>query len=153
MASKVFLSFMNTALTLAMVTTKDIRVALCMNNTTCATDALTTKASLSVITTLDECDDTGSYARVALTTEGSAVDDPNDRVEFTDLGAATVVFSGLNGDASRAYKGVLVYEYVDGTAANDKPQIWVEFPATIPATSTKVTVTWNAEGIVQASNA
>jgi len=123
--------------------TDDIRARLVMTNTTCDTevDAINT---LSNYTTIDPSNATG-YADVQLT-ESAAVDDANNRAEFD---ATDISFSGLGGDASRAYQGVLLYKYVDGTNANDIPVAFVEFTSTIPATATQVNVPWNAEGILQ----
>lgn len=124
--------------------TNDIRAKLLMTNTTADTekDNIT---SISSITTLDLCDATG-YADVALTSEAVAEDSVNDRAEFD---AADISFTGLGGDATRAYQGVLIYKYVDGSSLNDVPIAFVEFSATIPATATQVDVPWNAEGILQ----
>lgn len=122
----------------------DIRARLVMTNTTCDTevDAINT---LSNYTTIDPANATG-YADVALTSEAVNTDDTNNRAEFD---AADISFTGLGGDASRAYQGVLIYKYVDGTNANDIPVCYVDFSSTIPATATQVNVTWNAEGILQ----
>jgi hypothetical protein len=123
--------------------TDDIRARLVMTNTTCDTqvDAIN---DLADYTTIDPADAAG-YADVQLT-ESAAVDDANDRAEFD---ATDISFTGLGGDASRAYQGVLLYKYVDGTNANDIPVCYVDFTSTIPATATQVNVTWNAEGILQ----
>jgi hypothetical protein len=126
----------------------DIRARLCMTNTTCDTenDAV---VELEDFTTIDVCDATG-YADIDM--EGLAVnkDDPNDRAEFD---ATDLVFSGLSGDATRDAQGVLLYVYVDGTAANDKAVAFIDFTADIPAAATQVTVPWNAEGIIQFAQA
>ena len=87
------------------------------------------------------------------TTEAAVLDDPNNWSEFYDSGSATMAFSGLGGDATRDYIGVLLYKYVDGTDANDIPVMWHEFTAPIPKEATSVTVTWDTEGICQARNA
>lgn len=123
--------------------TDDIRARLVMTNTTCDTevDAIN---NLSNYTTIDPADATG-YADLALT-ESVAVDDANNRAEFD---ATDISFTGLGGNATRAYQGVLLYKYVDGTNANDIPVCFVEFTSTIPATATQVNVNWNAEGILQ----
>ena len=123
--------------------TDDIRARLVMTNTTCDTevDAIN---DLADYTTIDPADAT-SYADVQLT-ESVNVDDTNNRGEFD---ATDISFSSLGGDASRAYQGVLIYKYVDGTNANDIPVCFVEFPTTVPATATQVNVNWNAEGILQ----
>jgi len=131
---------MNGGLNLA---SDDIRARLVMTNTTCDTevDAIN---DLADYTTIDVADAT-SYADVELT-ESVAVDEVNNRAEFD---ATDISFSGLGGDATRAYQGVLLYKYVDGTDANDLPVAFIEFTATIPATATQVNVQWNAEGILQ----
>ena len=71
---------------------------------------------------------------------------PNDRAEF-DLD--DVVFSGLVGDATRDYVGVLLFDYVDGTLANDKTPVYIEFTAPIPKAATQVTIPWDVQGVIQ----
>lgn len=124
--------------------TDDIRVRLCMTNTTCDTevDAIN---NLSDYTTIDPCDATG-YADVALTSETVTADDTNDRAEFD---AADVSFTGLGGDATRDIQGALVYKYVDGTNANDIPIAFVDFATDIPSTATQIDIPWDAQGILQ----
>lgn len=124
--------------------TNDIRARLVMTNTTCDTevDAIN---DLADYTTIDPSDATG-YADVALASEAVAADDANNRAEFD---ATDISFTGLGGDASRAYQGVLLYRYVDGTNANDLPIAFIEFSSTIAATATQVNVPWNSEGILQ----
>lgn len=124
----------------------DVRVALLMTNTTADTenDGI---VNLDDITTLDECDST-SYARQALASEASNKDDANDRAEFD---AADASFTGLGGDATRDIQGALVYEHVDGTAANDKVIAFIDFTSDITSTATQIDVPWDAEGILQIS--
>lgn len=126
--------------------TDDIRARLCMTNTTCDTeiDAINDLADYS---TIDPADATG-YADVALASEAVAADDANDRAEFD---ANDISFTGLSGDATRAYQGVLLYKYVDGTNANDLPVAFIDFTDDIPLTATQVDVPWDAEGILQLS--
>lgn len=123
---------------------KDIRARLVMTNTTCDTenDAV---ANLDDFSTIDPADATG-YADVALTGEQASRDDGGDRGE---IDADNVVFSGLGGDASRDYQGVLLYEYVDGTDANDIPMVFIDFDDDIPLAATQVTVPWDVNGIAQ----
>lgn len=130
------------------VAAADVRAKLVMSNTTCDTeiDAIN---NLDDYTTIDVCDATG-YADVTCTGEAIAADDANDRAEF-DLN--DVVFSGLSGDASRDFPGMLLFEYVDGTLANDKNPIYIEFTAPIPKAATQVTVPWDAQGVVQFAQA
>ena len=124
----------------------DIRARLCMTNTTCDTevDAIN---DLADYTTIDIADATG-YADVALASEAVAADDANNRAEFD---ADNISFTGLSGDATRDYQGVLLYKYVDGTNANDLPLCFIDFTADIPSTATQVDVPWDAEGILQAA--
>ena len=126
----------------------DIRARLCMNTTTCDSeiDAINDLADYTLI---DVCDATG-YADVALATEAVNVDDANDRAEFD---ADNVSFTGLSGDATRDYQGILLFKYVDGTDANDLPLIFIDFTADIPATATQVDVPFDAEGIFQLATA
>jgi hypothetical protein len=127
----------------------DIRVALIMTGHSLITDADDgTVQTVSGITTLNESDDTGTYARQQLT-EAVALDDANNRVEFSG-GASTVFGSGntMNGDGSNDYDGALLYKHVtnDGDSI---PIAWVEFGSDIPQTATQVTINWNSEGIIQ----
>ena len=126
----------------------DIRARLCMNTTTCDTeiDAINDLADYTLI---DVADATG-YADVALASEAVAADDANDRAEFDATDAS---FTGLGGDATRDYQGVLLYKYVDGTNANDLPLCFIDFTTDVPLTATQVDIPWDAEGILQLSQA
>jgi hypothetical protein len=126
----------------------DIRARLVMSNTTCDTenDAV---IQLVDFTTIDIADATG-YADIDMAGLAVNKDDPNDRAEFD---ANDLVFSGLSGDATRNYVGVLLYIYVDGTLANDLALAYIEFTAPIPAAATQVTVPWDAQGIIQFAQA
>jgi hypothetical protein len=126
----------------------DIRARLCMTNTTCDTevDAIN---DLADYTTIDVADATG-YADVALADEAVAADDGNNRAEFD---ATNISFTGLGGDATRDYQGVLLYKYVDGTNANDLPLCFIDFAADVTAAATQVDVPWDAEGILQLAKA
>lgn len=149
MASNVF----NSALTRILnggidLDTDDIRAKLLMTNTTADTekDGI---ANVDDITTLDLCDASG-YADVALASEAVNTDNTNDRAEFD---ANDISFTGLGGDGTRNYQGVLLYKYVDGTDANDIPVAFIEFTTPIPSTATQVDVPWDAEGILQLAQA
>lgn len=126
----------------------DIRARLVMTNTTCDTenDAV---VNLDDFDTIDPADATG-YSDQALANEAVNKDDANDRAEFD---ADNVVFSGLSGDATRDYQGVLLYVYVDGTDANDKVLAFIDFTDDITSAATQVTVPWDAEGILQFAQA
>lgn len=121
--------------------THDIRAKLLMSNTTCDTenDGIST---VSNFTTQDKSDATG-YADVALASETVTKVDASDWAKFT---SDNIVFSGLSGDATRDYVGILLYKYVDGTDANDKPIAYIEFTGTVVKEATQVTVTCPANG-------
>ena len=123
----------------------DIRARLCMTNTTCDTevDAIT---DLADYTTIDVCDATG-YADVALDTETVTANDGDNRADFDT--AADIVFSGLSGDATRDYQGILLYKYVDGTNANDLPLCFIDFTADVPKEATQVTVPSSTTNLLQ----
>lgn len=128
--------------------TDDIRIALLMTNTTAdtETDGI---VNLSDFTTLDEADATG-YARQALASEAVNTDNTNDRAEFD---AADDSFTGLGGDASRNYQGLLLYKHVDGTNANDIAIAYIPFSSALNSTATQVDIPFDAEGILQLANA
>lgn len=124
--------------------THDIRLRLCMTNTTCDTevDAINVLADY---TTIDPCDATG-YADVAFASEAVAADDANNRAEFD---ATDISFTGLDGDATRDIQGVLIYKYVDGTNANDISIAFIDFANDIPSIATRIDIPWSADGIIQ----
>jgi len=125
----------------------DIRARLLMTNTTCDTEN-TAIVNISDFTTVDTSDATG-YADVALANEAVNKDDINTRAEFD---ADNISFSGLSGDATRDYQGVLLYKYVDGTDANDIPIAFIEFVnQPLAKEATQVDVPWDAQGILQLS--
>ena len=147
MASNVYNNFLQKLLLAYLVTGADIRVALLMTNTTADTD----KDAMNFVDdigTLDECDATG-YARIALASEASNVDDTNDRAEFD---ATDVSFTGLSGDATRAIQGALIIKHVTDDT-DSIPIAFIDFASDIPATATQIDVPWNAEGILQAAQA
>lgn len=125
----------------------DVRIKLLMSNTTCDTEVDGIN-NVSDFTTLDLCDATG-YADVVLT-ESISVDDTNDWAKFD---APDISFSGLGGDGTRNYVGILVYEYVDGTDANDIPIGFLEFTTPITNTATQVNVPWATNGLMTVSQA
>lgn len=127
----------------------DIRARLCMTNTTCDTevDAIN---NLDDYTTIDVADATG-YADVALDTETVTANDANNRGDFDT--AANIVFSGLSGDATRDYQGVLLYKYVDGTDANDIPLCFIDFTTDVSKASTQVTVPSSTTNLLQLAQA
>lgn len=113
----------------------DIRAALLMNTTTADTenDGI---VSLADFTTLARSDATG-YSDVALTGEDVVKDDANDRAQFN---VDTFTFSGLSGDASNDYAGVLIYKF-DTNDAGSTPIRYIAFSSEQSASSTSVQVT------------
>lgn len=126
----------------------DIRARLVMTNTTCDTENDGIE-QLADFTTIDIADATG-YADIDMASLAVNLDDGNNRAEFD---AADLVFSGLSGDATRDYQGVLLYIYVDGTNTNDLALAFIDFTSDIPSAATEVTVPWDAEGILQFTQA
>jgi hypothetical protein len=120
----------------------DIRVILCMTNTTADTeDDVNT---ISGFTTLDEADG-ANYARIALASEAVNEDATNNRAEFD---ANDITWTAL-GAGTRQYQGMIVYKHV-GADSSNIPICWVDtggFPFT--GNGSNVTVQWNAEGILQ----
>lgn len=121
----------------------DIRIRLVMTNTTCDTE--NNISTLSGFTTIDACDATG-YADVALTSEAVNQDNSNNRAEFD---AADASFTGLGGDATRDYQGVLLYKFVTNDT-DSIPIAFIEFTnQPITSAASQVDIPWNAEGILQ----
>lgn len=119
----------------------DIRAYLCMSNTTCDTEN-DGKIDLADFTTIDKGDASGAAA-VALGSETVTKVDASDRAEFS---SSNVVFSGLGGNATRDYVGMLLFKYVDGTDANDLAVAYIEFSAPVVKEATQVTVNCPASG-------
>jgi hypothetical protein len=122
------------------LSTVDSRMLICMTNTTADTDE--DAASLSAIGTLDEYDGS-AYVRKTMGGEAIAQDATNDRAEFTVT--SPIVWTAL-GAGTRSGAGILLYEYVDGTAANDRPIAWFDAPFT--GNGTDVTATVASEGLL-----
>lgn len=122
--------------------TDDMRLFACMTNTTFDTDIDTDNTGSY---TLDEMDGT-NYARVTLANEAVNTDDTNDRGEFD---ADDVSWTSL-GNGTRQMQGVGIHEFITNDAGSF-PLCWVEFSGTINPGGSNMTITWNAEGIVQVS--
>lgn len=118
----------------------DMRILLCMTNTTADTDV---DADNTSGYTLDEFDGSG-YARAALANEAVNIDDANDRAEFD---ADDVAFGAL-GNGTRAIQGYLIHEHITNDA-DSFPFVWGDFSGTITPGGSTFTVQWNAEGIAQ----
>lgn len=125
----------------------DIRVALVMTNTTVDSenDGI---VNLDDFTTLDECDG-ANYVRKALTSETITKDDSNDQAEFD---ADDVTWSAL-GAGTRSVQGMLVYKYVDGTAANDIALFYLEFAAVKTPDGSDFTVNFATDGLLALGDA
>lgn len=123
----------------------DIRVILCMTNTTADTDQ--DAGTLSAIGTLDEYDGSG-YSRHALAAEAVNRDDPNNRAELT--GTSPISFGTTVAAGTRSAAGMVVYVHIDGTAANDQPIAWIDtggFP--VNGAGGAFTSTIDSEGLLQ----
>lgn len=121
--------------------TDDIRVVLCMSNTTADTenDGVST---ISGITTLD-ADDGANNARKALASEAVNLDDANDRAEFD---ATDVTWTAL-GNGTRQLVGALLYKHVTNDT-DSIPIAWIEFAAAQSPGGSDFSIVWNAEGIL-----
>lgn len=122
----------------------DIRALLVMTNTTADTEQ--DDHFIGDIGTLDEMDG-ANYVRKALTGETVNQDDANNRAEFD---AADVTWTAL-GAGARSIAGVVIFKFV----TNDADSVLLAYIDTggfpIAANGGDITITWNAEGIVQAT--
>lgn len=124
--------------------TADLRVKLCMSNTTCDTEA--DAANLAAFTTIDAYDGTG-YTDIDLAGAVVNTDLANDRAEV-DYNDGT--FGATVGAGTRQWVGLLYYVRVDGTAANDYPVAWVDLTPN-NGNGGAVNLTVHAEGLLQIS--
>ena len=117
-----------------------IKARLLMTNTTCDTenDGIVT---LSNFTTIDASDATG-YADVTLSNKAVTKEDANDRAKFS---SDNIVFTNLGGDATRDYKGVLLYKYL-GSDSSNVPIAYIEFTNTVTKAATQITVNCPSDG-------
>lgn len=120
----------------------DLRVKLCMSNTTADTES--DAANIAAFTTLDEYDGSG-YTAIDLGSVSVASDLANDRAE---IDYADGTFGATVGAGTRNFVGLLYYVRVDGTTSNDYPVAWVDLtPANGNGGAINLTV--NAEGLLQ----
>ena len=120
----------------------DLRVMLCMSNTTADTEKEVT--TISGFTTLDEYDG-DNYARQAIAGLSGAIDVGNARYEVDGTDS---VFSNL-GAGTRQAVGMMVHQHVTNDA-DSVPIAWYDtggFP--FDGTGSDVTVGWNDQGILQ----
>jgi hypothetical protein len=121
--------------------TDNLDCNLVMNTSTCFTQHDVT--AWSGFTTNDESDATG-YAAEDVTNPAVTADDTDNEVVWD---SDNWVWSGLGGDASRAYMGAVLVKYVDG-GANDLPLYGCDFTSDVPLTATQVTAPSPAEGFI-----
>lgn len=122
--------------------TADLRVKLCMSNTTCDTEQ--DAANLAAFTTIDAYDGSG-YTDIDLAGIAVNQDDPNNRSEI-DYNDGS--FGATVGAGTRQWVGMLYYVRVDGTNANDYPVAWKDLTAA-NGNGGAVNLTVNAEGLLQ----
>ncbi len=120
--------------------TNDMRILLVDSTTTVDTEANVT--SLSGYTTLGELSGTG-YARKSLTGRTVVTDQANNRSE---LDADDVLFTNI--DAGTTI-GMLIFKFVDGTAANDQPIAFSQFSVPIVTNLGNLTLPFDVEGLLQ----
>lgn len=124
----------------------DLRMMLMMTNTTADTEV--DAENPADLTTPDEFDGAG-YAEETLTSEAVNVDLANDRAE---IDADDATFAALS-NGTRQIQGWMIKQNVDGTDANDLNKFYQDFTATINPGGSALTVTFDAQGIVQIANA
>jgi len=122
--------------------TLDLRVRLCMSNTTADTDQ--DAATITAITTLDEYDGSG-YTACDLAGVSVNQDDANNRseIDYSDGTFGATVAAG-----TRNVVGMLYYARVDGTPGNDWPVAWKDVTP-FNGNGGAVNLTVNVEGLLQ----
>ncbi len=120
----------------------DMRLLICMTNTTADTDI---DADNTSGYTLDEMDG-ANYSRQALANQVVGTDDTNDRAEFD---ADDVTINSL-GNGTRQMQGFLIHEHITNDAGSF-PLCWGDFSSTINPGGSNFSIQWNSEGIVQLS--
>lgn len=120
--------------------THDIRVALVKST---YTESAAHDFMDDVVAT--EADAT-NYVRKALANEAVAVDAGNNRAEFD---ADDVVWTSLGGATNNTIKGAVVYKHVGGTDSANPLICFIDFPSDITTDGNNLTLTFNAEGILQ----
>lgn len=125
--------------------TADLRVMLCMSNTTCDTEV--DAANLSDFTTIDEYDGSG-YSQIDLANIQVNEDLANDRAE---VDADNSNFGATVAAGTRQAVGALIYQFIDGTDANDIPVAWYDPVAAFPfdGNGGQINCNIDAEGFLQ----
>lgn len=122
--------------------TVDLRIKLCMANTTCDTEQ--DAANLAAFSTIDEYDGSG-YTMLDLANPVVTEDDANNRSEISyDNGT----FGATIAAGTRNIVGMLYLVRVDGTNANDYPVAWKDVTP-FNGNGGAINLTVNAEGLLQ----
>ena len=103
--------------------TADLRALVVTVGTNAHT--LNDAANLAAITTLSEYAGTG-YARTTLASKTVIENLANDRADFD---CADLNFGSAVSAAATNIAGVIILDRVDGTAANDRPWLFIDFAA------------------------
>ena len=156
MASFVYHEFKNQValgnIDLSSTTTRQFAVLLVMTNTTvdgAGASHEDTISDLAANYTLDEMDGSG-YTRTGLLSVTLTEDGANGRVEWD---AADTVFTSINA-GTRSVDGAIVFytgasqTYESSGDGTNVPICFLEF-SDFAANGGDITITWNAEGIVQ----
>lgn len=107
--------------------TADIRAKVVMDTTTVDTEL--DKTTLAGFTLIDEYDGAG-YTEVDMAALAVVQDDTLNLAKCT--ATTPLVFGATVAAGTRPIHGILYYEYVDGTDANDKPVAFDGNPTEIP---------------------
>ncbi len=123
----------------------DIRVLLLESATDENKDDATVQAVLARAGTTELT--STNYARVALANETTSQDDTNDRAEFD---ADNAVFSGVSQATTETVVALVVYKHVTNDT-DSIPIAFIDGAAEFPLTpnGSDITVTWDAQGIIQ----
>lgn len=127
----------------------DIRAIIVMTNTTCDTEEDT--ATLTNFTTIDEFDGSGysTGAGLDIGTQVVNEDTANDRAEFD---STDITFSAV-GAGTRLITGMVIFRFVTNFNSSI-PIAYVDFsstPGNFAANGGDITITWDAQGIIQAT--
>lgn len=118
----------------------DMRIIMCMTNTTADTDVDVDNTGSY---TLDEMDG-ANYARKTCDNQTVSTDDASDRAEFD---FDDVVYTSL-GNGTRQAQGILIHEFITDDAGSF-PLAWIDFSSIINPGGSTLTIVINAEGAVQ----
>lgn len=117
----------------------DVRAMLLMEETSAESENAGV-SRLSHFTSLKEFDGSG-YSRQPLANKSLTKDDDAGRVEYS---ADNLAFGNLSGGTADP-AGVLLFKYVDGTAANDIPLAYLPFSEPLAVDGTSFVVQWDSD--------